>query len=78
MMRNDLMNKAIEAVLKVNDLQLGSEVSFKLVSCPNNYCGEYGIFHLYVIRDTVDARSTYQYLLKWDEEEDRFLTSSKF
>ena len=71
------MAKAIEAVLKVDDLPLGSEVSFKLVTCPNHYCGEDGIFHLYVIRDTVDARSTYQYLLKWDEEEDRFLTSSK-
>lgn len=72
------MAKAIEVVLKVDDLPLGSEVSFKLVSYPNHYCGEDGIFHLYVIRDTVDARSTYQYLLKWDEEEDRFLTSSKF
>ncbi len=77
-MKNNMMAKAIEAVLKVNDIQLGSEVSFKLVSCPNHYCGEDGIFHLYVIRDTVDARSTHQYLLKWDEEEDRFLTSSKF
>ena len=77
-MKNNLMAKAIEAVLKVNDLPLGSEVSFKLVGCPNHYCGEDGIFHLYVIRDAVDARSTYQYLLKWDGEEDRFLTSSKF
>ena len=77
-MKNDMMNKAIEAVLRVNDLQLGSEVSFKLVSCSNNYCGEDGIFLLYVIRDTIDARSIYQYLLKWDDEVERFLTSSEF
>jgi len=77
-MRNDLMSKAIDAVLKVNDVQLGNNVTFKLVPCSNHYCGEDGIFLLYVIRDTVDVRSTYQYLLKWDEEEDMFLTSSKF
>ena len=77
-MRNDLMSKAIEAVLRVNDLQLGNEVSFKLVACPNHYCGEDGIYHLYVIRDNIESRSIYQYLLKWDEEEERFLTSSKF
>lgn len=78
-MRDDLMSKAIEAVLRVNDLQLGNEISFKLMRCPASHCcGADGIYYLYVTIDTIDSRSTYQYLLKWDEEDERFLTSSKF
>ncbi len=77
-MRDDLMTKAIEAVLRVNDLQLGNAVSFKLVHYPNNYCRDDNIYSLYVVRDNIDSISTYQYLLKWDEEDERFLTSSKF
>jgi len=78
MKNNNLMFRAIEAVMKVNELPfMGNEVTFKLISCPEHYYGD-GIFRLHVIRDTTVAHSIYEYLLKWNEKEGRFMTSSEF
>ena len=78
MKNTNMMFKAIEAVSKVNELPfVGNEITFKLISCPEHYCGD-DVFRLHVIRDTVNSHSTYEYLLKWNAEEGRFMTSSEF
>ena len=76
-MKNNLMFKAIYAVMNVNELPLGNEVTFKLIACPGHYYGD-DIYRLHVIRDTLESHSTYEYLLKWNSEEERFMTSSEF
>ena len=77
-MKNNMMVKAIEAVLKTGEVVLCDDVSFKLTHCVDHYYGE-DIYRLHVIRNSLDEYSrSYEYLLKWNEEEGRFMTSSEF
>jgi len=78
-MNSNMMVKAIECVLRVNGLPLcGSDVTFKLFPCYDHYLGD-DIYRLLVIRNELNEYSrNYEYLLKWDDEVERFLTSSEF
>ena len=73
------MCKAIECVLEANGLPLaGNDVTFKLFPCYDHYYGD-GVYRLRVVRNSLDEFSrNYEYLLKWNEKEDRFMTSLEF
>ncbi len=77
MMNNNLMIKAIEAVLRADEVGFGKNITFNLISCPDHYYGQ-GVFKLRVTGDTINNYSMCEYLLKWNEEENRFMTSSEF
>ena len=78
-MRSILMVKAIECVLRVNGIPLcGDDVTFKLFHCKDHCYGD-DMYRLRVIRNNLDEYSrSYEYLLKWNSEEERFVTSSEF
>ena len=71
-MNKNMINEAIMAVLKSGNVVFNNGVKFDLT-----YRGD-DMFCLTTTNDTFSKHSVVEHLLKWNDEDERFMTSSEF